>query len=197
MSVRRYDAIVVGAGFSGLYALHRLRGLGLSVRVLEAGGGVGGTWWWNRYPGARCDIESVHYSYSFSDDLQREWQWSEKYAGQQEILSYLEWVADKLDLARSFQLNRRVTSLRWDEATARWTVGTNDGSTSTARFVISAVGGLSRPKNPEFGGIDTFEGELYWTSSWPDHSVDGAGKRVAVVGNRSSGSQINQAIDYQ
>jgi cation diffusion facilitator CzcD-associated flavoprotein CzcO len=193
-----HDVVVIGAGFAGLYAVHKFRDeLGLSVQGFEAAGGVGGTWLWNRYPGARCDIESVHYSYSFSDDLQKEWQWSEKYARQEEILAYLEWVADKLDLRRAFQLNTRVTSLRWDEASARWTVGTDDGSTCTARFVISAVGSLSQPKDPEFTGIDTFEGELYWTSSWPDHPVDVTGKRVAVVGTGSSGIQIIPEIAEQ
>src|SRR3954471_17894555 len=139
------DVVVIGAGFAGLYAVHKFRDdLGLTVVGLDAAGGVGGTWLWNRYPGARCDIESVHYSYSFSDDLQREWQWSEKYAGQQEILAYLEWVADELDLRRAFQFHTRVTFLRWDEESARWTVGIDDGSTCTARFVISAVGSLSQ-----------------------------------------------------
>jgi len=193
-----HDVVVIGAGFAGLYAVHKFRDeLGLSVQGFEAAGGVGGTWLWNRYPGARCDIESVHYSYSFSDDLQREWQWSEKYAGQQEILAYLEWVADELDLRRAFQFHTRVTFLRWDEESARWTVGIDDGSTCTARFVISAVGSLSQPKSPEFTGIDTFEGELYRTSSWPDHPVDLTGKRVAVVGTGSSGIQIIQEIAEQ
>ncbi|MPY60701.1 flavin-containing monooxygenase [Streptomyces spongiae] len=190
-----HDVVVIGAGFSGLYAVHKFRDqLGLSVQGFEAAGGVGGTWWFNRYPGARCDTESVHYSYSFSDELQREWRWTEKYAGQQEILDYLEWAADKLDVRRSFRLDTRVTSLTWDEVSAHWTVATSDGAECTARFVISAVGAMSVPKRPEFTGIDSFAGELYWTSSWPDRQVDFAGKRVAVVGTGSTGIQVIQEI---
>src|ERR1700748_2927301 len=136
-----YDVIVVGAGFAGLYAVHKLRdGLGLNVRGFEAAGGVGGTWWWNRYPGARCDFESVHYSYSWSEELQREWTWSERFAAQPEILRYLEWVADKLDVRRAFQFSTRVTSLVWDDAAEHWTVGTDDRQTCPARFVGAGHG---------------------------------------------------------
>ncbi|MEU4650129.1 flavin-containing monooxygenase [Nocardia fluminea] len=192
------DVVVIGAGFSGLYAVHKFRDeLGLAVQGFEAADGVGGTWWWNRYPGARCDIESVHYSYSFSDEIQREWHWSERYARQDEILKYLEWVADRLDLRRSFRLGTRVTSLSWNEAAAHWVVGTDDGATCTARFVLSGVGGLSHPKTPEFPGIDRFDGELYWTSSWPDRLVDLRGKRVGIVGTGASGIQVIQEIADQ
>src|ERR1700747_2846211 len=133
-----HDVVVVGAGFAGLYAVHKLRDeLGLSVQGFEVGSGPGGTWYWNRYPGARCDFESIHYSYSFSDELQREWEWSEKFPSQPEILAYLEWAADKLDVRRAFRFNTRVTSTNWDDATSQWTVTTDDGGNCTARFVVS------------------------------------------------------------
>jgi cation diffusion facilitator CzcD-associated flavoprotein CzcO/acetyl esterase/lipase len=187
----QHDVVVVGAGFAGLYAVHKLRdGLGLAVAGFEAADGVGGTWWWNRYPGARCDFESVHYSYSFSPDLQREWEWTERYAAQPEILSYLEWVAEKLDLRRSFQFNTRVTSLEWDDETHFWTVRTSDGKSCTSRFVVSGVGNLSVPKEPDFPGADMFQGDLYWTSRWPQDEVDFTGKRVAVIGTGSTGIQV-------
>jgi cation diffusion facilitator CzcD-associated flavoprotein CzcO/acetyl esterase/lipase len=193
-----YDVIVVGAGFAGLYAMHKFRdGLGLNVQGFEAAGGVGGTWWWNRYPGARCDFESVHYSYSFSEELQREWEWSERFAGQPEILAYLEWAADKLDVRRAFRFNTRVTSTTWDEKAGCWTVCTDDGETCTARFVVSCVGGLSVAKEPEFAGSETFKGELYRTSSWPHEPVDFTGKRVAVIGTGSTGIQVIQEIAKQ
>jgi cation diffusion facilitator CzcD-associated flavoprotein CzcO/acetyl esterase/lipase len=193
-----YDVIVVGAGFAGLYAVHKLRdGLGLNVQGFEAASGVGGTWWWNRYPGARCDFESVHYSYSFSETLQSEWEWSERFAGQPEILAYLDWAADKLDVRRTFRFNTRVTSMTWDEKAAHWTVSTDDGLTCTARFVVSCVGGLSVAKEPEFSGAETFKGELYRTSSWPHEPVDFAGKRVAVIGTGSTGIQVIQEIAKQ
>lgn len=189
------DVVVIGAGFTGVYAVHKFRDQhGLSVRGFEAADGIGGTWWWNRYPGARCDIESVYYSYSFSEEIQREWCWSERYAGQDEILKYLEWVADRLDLRRSFQFGTRVVSLVWDEDAAHWSVTTDDGQTCTARFVLSGVGGLSHPKTPEFSGIEKFEGEVYWTSSWPDREIDLTGKRVGIVGTGASGIQVIQEI---
>jgi cation diffusion facilitator CzcD-associated flavoprotein CzcO/acetyl esterase/lipase len=190
-----YDVVVVGAGFAGLYAVHKMRDeLGLDVQAFEAAGGVGGTWWWNRYPGARCDFESIHYSYSFSEEIQREWEWSERFAGQPEILAYLEWVADKLDVRRAFRFNTRVTSTTWDDKAARWIICTDDGATCTARFVVSCVGGLSVAKEPEFPGSETFRGELYRTSSWPHEPVDFTGKRVAVIGTGSTGIQVIQEI---
>ncbi|WNM31728.1 NAD(P)/FAD-dependent oxidoreductase [Streptomyces sp. Li-HN-5-11] len=193
-----HDVVVIGAGFSGLYAAHKMRDqLGLTVQGFESAGGVGGTWWWNRYPGARCDIESVHYSYTFSEELQREWHWSERFASQAEILAYLEWVADKLDVRRAFRFNTRVTSLTWDDAACHWLVRTDDGADCTASFVVSCVGGLSAPKQPEFTGMDTFEGELYWTSRWPHQDVDFTGKRVAVIGTGSSGIQVIPEIAKQ
>ena len=193
-----HDVVVVGAGFSGLYAVHKLRDeLGLSVQGFETATGPGGTWYWNRYPGARCDFESVHYSYSFSEELQREWEWTERFAAQPEILAYLEWAADKLDVRRAFRFNTRVKSMTWDDATARWTVDTDDGQTCSARFVVSCVGGLSVAKEPEFPGAETFEGELYWTSNWPHEPVDFTGKRVAVVGTGSTGIQAIPEIAKQ
>lgn len=193
-----HDVVVIGAGFSGLYAVHKMRDeLGLDVQGFEAAGGPGGTWWWNRYPGARCDFESVHYSYSFSEKLQRGWQWSEKFAGQPEILAYLEWTADELDVRRSFRFGTRVTSVVWDQAACRWNVESEDGTSCTAQFVISCVGGLSMPKTPEFPGSDQFEGELYFTSSWPHEEVDFTGKRVAVVGTGSTGIQVIQEVAQQ
>lgn len=184
-----FDVVVVGAGFAGLYALHKLRGQGLSVRVLEAAPGVGGTWYYNRYPGARCDVESVDYCYSFSDELQQEWNWTERYATQAEILKYLNWVADKLDLRRDIALGTRVLSAALDETTLRWTVTTDAGQTISARFCVMATGPLSAALTPDFDGLDTFAGEIYHTAQWPHDPVDFAGKRVAVVGTGSSGIQ--------
>src|SRR2546422_1398057 len=159
LQVAAYDAVVVGAGFSGLYMLHRLRGLGLSVRVFEAGNGVGGTWDWNRYPGARCDVESMDYSYSFSDELQQEWRWTERYSAQPEILKYINHVADRFDLRRDITFSTRVTSGVFDEATSRWDLMTNTGEQVRARFCIMATGCLSTAQVPNFKGRESFEGE--------------------------------------
>lgn len=183
------DVVVVGAGFAGLYALHKLRSNGLRVRVFEAGPDVGGTWYFNRYPGARCDVESVDYCYSFSDALQREWDWSEKYATQPEILAYINWVADRLDLRRDITLNARVNSAVLDEAQLRWTVTTETGERVTARFCVMATGPLSAAMTPPFPGLDTFAGQVYHTAAWPHEPVDFTGKRVAVIGTGSSGIQ--------
>jgi len=183
------DAVVVGAGFAGLYALHKLRSQGLSVMVYEAAPEVGGTWYYNRYPGARCDVESVDYCYSFSDKLQQEWTWTEKYATQAEILRYLNWVADKLDLRPGITFNTRVIAAVLDEDALRWTVTTDDGETVTARFCIMATGPLSAALTPDFPGLNTFEGEVYHTAHWPHEPVDFTGKRVAVIGTGSSGIQ--------
>jgi cyclohexanone monooxygenase len=190
------DAVVVGAGFAGLYMLHRLRGLGLSVRAYEAGSGIGGTWFWNRYPGARCDIESLEYSYQFSPELQQEWEWSERYATQPEILRYLEHVADRFDLRRDIELATRVLSAHFDEPTARWTVETERGSVS-ARFCIMATGCLSAANLPGFPGIDRFEGATYHTGRWPHEGVDLSGRRVGVIGTGSSAIQSIPLIAEQ
>lgn len=183
------DVVVVGAGFAGLYALHKLRSNGLRVRVFEAGPDVGGTWYFNRYPGARCDVESVDYCYSFSDALQREWDWSEKYATQPEILAYINWVADRLDLRRDITLNARVNSAVLDEAQLHWTVTTEAGERVTARFCVMATGPLSAAMTPPFPGLDTFAGQVYHTAAWPHEPVGFTGKRVAVIGTGSSGIQ--------
>lgn len=183
------DVVVVGAGFGGLYALHKFRSQGLSVRVFEAAPDVGGTWYYNRYPGARCDVESVDYCYSFSDELQQEWTWTEKYATQTEILAYINWVADKLDLRRDITFGTRVMSAVLDEQTLRWTVSTDVDESVEARFVVMATGPLSAALTPDINGLDTFRGEVYHTAHWPHEGVDFTGKRVAVIGTGSSGVQ--------
>ncbi|WP_051342758.1 flavin-containing monooxygenase [Pseudonocardia spinosispora] len=192
------DAVVVGAGFSGLYALHVLRDrLGLSVRAIDRAGGVGGVWYWNRYPGARCDIESYSYSYSFSPDLQQEWRWSERFAGQPEILRYLEHVADRFDLRRDIVLDTRITSATWDDDRARWVLTTDIGDRLSARYLISGAGNLSEAATPELDGLDTFDGPVYSTARWPRGGVDFTGKRVAVIGTGSSGIQVIPHIAAQ
>src|SRR6185436_294588 len=179
---RELDAVIVGAGFAGLYALHRLRGFGFSARVFEAGKGVGGTWYWNRYPGARCDVESMDYSYSFSDDLQQEWQWTERYASQPEILTYINHVADRFDLRRDIQLETRVTTAVFDETRSRWEVRTDRGDRVSARYCIMATGCLSDAQVPDFTGRETFGGRWYHTGKWPHEGVDFTGQRVGVIG---------------
>ncbi|GAA2386739.1 NAD(P)/FAD-dependent oxidoreductase [Nonomuraea africana] len=189
-----FDAIIVGAGLSGLYALHRLRGLGLRVKVFEAGDGVGGTWHWNRYPGARCDVESVDYSYSFSPELEQEWIWTERYPGQPEILAYLDHVADRFDLRRDIQLGTRVRAARFD---GRWHVTTEAGEQASARYLVMATGCLSVPKPVEVDGLASFGGEWYHTGRWPHEGVDFTGRRVGVVGTGSSGIQSIPIIAEQ
>lgn len=188
---KNYDVIVVGAGFAGIYAVHKLRDqMNLDVKAFEAGSDVGGTWFWNRYPGARCDIESVHYSYSFDEELQQEWTWSEKFAAQPEILAYLNHVADRFDIRRSIEFNTRVTSMIWDEKQSVWQVTTDDGKVSYAQFVVSGAGNLSVPKKSEFPGVEDFAGEVYFTGNWPQEPVNFKGKRVAVIGTGSTGIQV-------
>jgi cyclohexanone monooxygenase len=188
-SVSAYDVVVVGAGFAGLYLLHRLRQQGFSVRVFEQGGDVGGTWYWNRYPGARCDVESMQYSYSFSDELQQEWDWSERYAPQAEILAYANHVADRFALRRDIQLDTRVDSATFDEATHRWSVTTSDGAMVDAQYVVLATGCLSNAKMPEIDGLGDFKGNVYHTGHWPHQPVDFSGLRVGVIGTGSSAIQ--------
>ena len=183
------DVVVVGAGFAGIYALHKLRSLGLTTRLFEAAPEVGGTWYFNRYPGARCDVESVDYCYSFSDELQQQWSWSEKYATQAEILRYLNWVVDELDLRDGITFNTRVTSAVLDEQALHWAVTTDTGETVSARFCVMATGPLSAALTPDFPGLSTFAGEVYHTAHWPEEAVDFTGKRVAVIGTGSSGIQ--------
>ena len=196
-AAERFDAVVVGAGFAGLYTLYRLRAMGFKVKVYEAGSGVGGTWFWNRYPGARCDVESMQYSYSFSSELEQEWQWTERYASQPEILRYINHAADRFELRRDLQLNTRVVSAVFDPLTSRWTVYTDKGDLVQARFCIMATGCLSAAKVPDFKGLDTFRGEWYHTGLWPSDGADLSGKRVGVIGTGSSGIQVIPQIAMQ
>jgi cation diffusion facilitator CzcD-associated flavoprotein CzcO len=193
-----FDAVIVGAGFAGLYMLHKLRDeMGLSARVYEAGGGIGGTWYWNRYPGARSDSSSWIYCYSFDEELRQEWQWSERYPQQQEMLSYLEHVADKFDLNRDIQLETRVTAATFDEDTERWEVRTDTGDVVSARFVIAALGALSAANVPDIPGLENFTGEWYHTAEWPHEGVDFTGKSVGVIGTGATGIQVAQEIAEQ
>jgi cation diffusion facilitator CzcD-associated flavoprotein CzcO len=189
-----YDAVVIGAGMSGLYQLYRLRELGLRTRVFEAGSNVGGTWYWNRYPGARFDSESYSYGYSFSKELLAEWEWSEHFAGQPETLRYLDYVADKFDLRRDIQFRSRVVAAVYEEETRSWRITLEDGSHFTARFLITAIGPLSTPTLPRIEGRDSFAGKSFHTARWPKEPVDFAGKRVAVIGTGATGVQTIQTI---
>ena len=201
MSVDKCDVIIVGAGFSGLYLLHRLRGLGYSIRMFEAGGDVGGTWYWNRYPGARCDVESMQYSYSFSEELQQEWNWSERFSAQPEILEYANHVADRFDLRRGIEFETTVTAAHFDETTGRWTVQTDNGKDGgaeiSAQFCVMATGCISSAQTPDFAGLADYQGDVYHTGNWPHEPVDFAGKRIAVVGTGSSGIQAIPVLAEQ
>ena len=191
------DAVIVGAGFSGLYMLHRLRALGFTTRVLEAADDVGGTWFWNRYPGARCDSESHYYCYSFSEEIRKEWKWSCRYPAQPEILGYLNFVADRLDLRKDIDFGTRMTSGTYEEATKTWRVETDKGETVRARFLITGVGNTSTPARPTITGLDDFEGDVYHTALWPHEKVDFTGQRVALIGTGSSGIQSTPIIADQ
>src|ERR1700733_418566 len=192
-----FDAVVVGAGFAGLYMLHRLRGLGFTARVYEAGGGVGGTWYWNRYPGARCDVESMQYSFSFSEDLDQQWDWSEKYAPQPEILSYANHVADRFGLRQHIAFDTRVTSAGFDETAKCWCIETDRGDRVSAKFCIMAVGCLSAANRPAFKGIEQFRGPIHHTGQWPHEGVDFTGLRAGVIGTGSSAIQSIPIIAKQ
>ncbi len=192
-----FDAVVVGAGFAGLYMLHRLRGLGFTARVYEAGGGVGGTWYWNRYPGARCDVESMQYSFSFSEELDQQWDWSEKYAPQPEILTYANHVADRFDLRRHIRFDTRVTAASFDEAAKCWRIETDRGDKVFAKFCIMAVGCLSAANHPPFRGRGDFSGPVYHTGEWPHEGVDFTGLRVGIIGTGSSAIQSIPIIAQQ
>lgn len=189
----KFDVIVVGAGFAGMYMLHRLRKSGFKVRVFERGDGVGGTWYWNRYPGARCDVESMEYSYTFSEELQQEWEWSERYSGQPEILRYAEHFADRFDLRRDIQFETSVTSALFDESNNSWAIETDDGEEFLAHYLVLATGCLSSANLPSIEGISEFKGESYHTGRWPHERVEFSGKRVGVIG---SGSSAIQAIPH-
>ncbi|RSY82030.1 NAD(P)/FAD-dependent oxidoreductase [Sphingomonas koreensis] len=184
-----FDVVVIGAGFAGVYLLHRLRSDGYRVRVFEAGSNVGGVWYWNTYPGARCDVESLQYSYSFDDTLDDDWQWSERFATQPEIHAYIEFVAERFDLKRDIVFNTRVEQARFDNEAGVWTVGTQDGSSVTARWVVMATGSLSSSRLPDIKGRDDFRGETFHTGQWPREGVDLSGKTVGVIGTGSSGIQ--------
>ena len=183
------DVIVVGAGLAGLYTLHRMRALGLRARAFEAGSGVGGTWFWNRYPGCRCDVESLEYSYSFSPELEQEWHWPERYATQPQILQYTEHVADRFDLRKDVKLNTRVLSAHFDSIDCLWTITTDQGDTVRGTYIVMATGNLSTPQVPKYPGLSDFKGQWYHTGRWPHEGVDFSGLRVAIVGTGSSGVQ--------
>jgi cation diffusion facilitator CzcD-associated flavoprotein CzcO len=191
------DVIVVGAGFAGLYAVHHFRSLGFTVQAFEAGTDVGGTWYWNRYPGARCDVESVDYSYSFSEELQQDFDWSERYAGQPEILRYMQHVATRFDLYRSIRFDTRISAATYDDSAQDWHVQLDNGDTASARFLILATGALSVPLIPNIPGLDSFQGKTYQTARWPVDGVDFTGQRVAVIGTGSSGIQSIPVIAQQ
>ena len=191
------DAVIVGAGFSGLYMLHRLRSLGFTTRLIEAADGVGGTWFWNRYPGARCDSESHYYCYSFSDEIRKEWKWSCRYPAQPELLAYLNFVADRLDLRKDIDFGTRVAAGNYDEEAHRWIVETGQGETVRARFLITGVGNTSTPAKPSIPGLESFAGDVYHTALWPHEKVDFTGQKVALIGTGSSGIQSTPMIAEQ
>ena len=193
-STSKFDALIVGAGMAGLYMLYRLRDMGLSARVYEAGSGVGGTWYWNRYPGARCDVESLAYSYSFSDELQQEWEWSDRYPTQPEILRYIEHVADRFDLKRDIRFNRRIESAHYDEPDRLWRLRTDRGERTSAPICIMATGCLSAPLEPDLPGLNDFAGGIYRTNRWPHEAVSFEGRRVGIFGTGSTGIQAIPVI---
>jgi cyclohexanone monooxygenase len=193
MARQEFDVVIVGAGFGGLYALYKMRELGLTARVYEAGNGIGGTWFWNRYPGARCDVESLAYSYSFSKELEQDWDWTERYASQPEILTYANHVADRFDLRRDIQLETRVEAASWDDASARWSVRLEGGEQVTAQYCLMATGCLSARNVPDFPGLERFQGQHFHTGDWPAEGVELAGKRVGIIG---TGSTAIQAIPH-
>lgn len=195
--IKELDTVIIGSGFSGVYMLHAARQLGLNARVLEAGSGPGGTWFWNRYPGARCDIESMQYSYQFDKDLQQEWEWSERYAAQPEILAYINHVIERFDLADDIQFDTRVTSAIFDEINGRWIVETSTGEKFSSKFCIMATGCLSAANMPDIKGRETFSGPVYHTGEWPPEGVDFSGLRVAVVGTGSSAIQTIPLVAEQ
>ena len=196
-SVREYDVIIIGAGAAGLHAIYRLRGQGLNTICLEAGDGVGGTWYWNRYPGARVDIESVEYSYTFSEELQQEWEWPERYSAQPELMRYFNHVADRFDLRRSIEFNSRVATAHFNESEDRWDVETTDGRRFSAQYLVMATGFLSAPNQPKFPGQDSFRGKTYHTAYWPAEGVDFSGQRVGIIGTGSSAVQAIPIIAQQ
>ncbi|MEJ5029016.1 flavin-containing monooxygenase [Comamonas sp. MYb69] len=196
-TIHQVDAVIVGAGFGGLCAVHKFREMGLKIQAFEAGGDVGGVWYWNRYPGARVDLPSIDYSFSFSPEIEQEWTWSEQFAAQPELMRYFNFVAERLDLRKHYQFNTRVDSARWDEARQLWVVRTNRGECYEARYCIMATGPLSVPKEPEIEGIARFGGQILRAARWPHEPVDFSGKRVGVIGTGSTGIQIVQEVGKQ
>src|SRR3977135_676047 len=196
-ATQQVDVVVVGAGFAGLFLLHRLRKAGFTAVAVDEADDVGGTWYWNRYPGARCDIQTIDYSYTFDPELESAWKWSEKYATQPEILRYFGFVADRYDLRRDIRFHTRITAATWDQAAERWLLTTNERATVSCRYYIMATGCLSAPKPPEIDGVKDFKGEVYFTGRWPHEEVKLAGKRVAVIGTGSSGIQSIPLIAEQ
>ncbi len=191
---QRVDVLIVGGGFGGMYATYKFREMGYKIQSFEAGGGLGGVWYWNRYPGARVDLPSVDYSFSFSPEIEQEWTWSEQFAAQPELLEYINFVGKRLDLNKHFQFNTRVTRAEWDEARTLWVLKTDKGETWEAPYCIMATGPLSVPKDPEIQGLDRFKGDLYRAARWPHHEVRFEGKRVGVIGTGSTGIQIVQEV---
>ncbi len=191
------DAIVIGAGFAGLYAVHRCASAGMTVRGIEAAPSVGGTWYWNRYPGARCDVESVDYSYSFDDELQSDWMWTERFAAQPEILAYLEHVADRFDLRRHYRFDTEVVGAQFDEAAGEWAVQTSSGETRRAKFLLCATGCLSAVNRPDIAGLDDFNGDIFYTAAWPREDPPLHGKRIGIIGTGSSGIQVTPILAEQ
>ena len=191
---KQVDAVVVGAGFAGMYSLYKLREQGLHVQVYEAGTGVGGTWYWNRYPGARVDSQAYIYQYWFSKELLAEWDWSERFPAQDETERYLNHVADRFDLRKDIQFNTRVTAASYDEASRRWTITTDDGQSVSAQYFIMGTGGLSVPMLPALPGIENFKGRIVHTAQWPREGVDLKGKRVGIIGTGATGIQVIQTI---
>ena len=194
---RQLDVVIVGGGLAGLYAIHRLRKLGLKVRAYEAGSGIGGTWFWNRYPGARCDVESLEYSYSFDEQLQQDWKWPERYGTQPEILKYINHVADRFDLRRDVQLDTRIKSAVFESKANEWVVKTESGEEIRARYCVMAAGNLSTPRVPDFKGLQDFKGKWYHSGLWPHEGVDFGGLKVGVIGTGSSGVQMIPIIAQQ
>src|SRR5664279_3971284 len=193
-SPEHFDIVMIGAGFAGLHSVYKFRQAGYKVRAYEKGGDVGGVWYFNRYPGARCDCPTYIYSFAFSEELQQEWSWSLDYAKQPEILKYLNHVADRFDLRRDIQCNTTVTSAHFDEKAGHWLVTLSEGPPVTAQFVVAASGCLSAPLKTKFKGLENFKGELYYTSHWPHEGVDLTGKRVGLVGTGASGVQTTVEI---
>ena len=191
------DAVVVGAGFGGLHALHRLRAAGFTVQGVEAGSDVGGTWYWNRYPGARCDVESLAYSYSFTSEIDSEWRWTERYATQPEIQSYLRFISERLRLRDLIRFGTRVTAASYDEIAHRWLITLDDGDQISARFCLLATGPLTSPIVPDVPGLAEFKGTICHTARWPEVDPDFSGQRVGVIGTGSSGTQLIPKVAEQ